>query len=130
MPQGEQCTISVSTMSHPRASSNHPIEVPYRESDRIREREVDIGSFTEQCTSSPSSSWSKGQHGWHVRKPRGHPHSSLPNTQGTCRRQSSCGLPHPVRCGQPRIRNRHLQDDSSDKILGRDVLTCSGVTGF
>src|SRR6266536_1143429 len=75
----------------------HPVEEPkHRESDRIREREVDNGSFTGQCTSFPSSSWSRELHVWRVRKPHGHPRWSLLNTQGTCRRQSSCEPPHPA----------------------------------
>jgi hypothetical protein len=63
---------------------------------RIREENVDNGSFTGQCTSSPSSSWSRERHVWHVRKPHEHPHWSLLNIQGTCRHQSSCESPHPI----------------------------------
>jgi hypothetical protein len=92
------CTISASTYLVPEAllitlggAMFGSIENPIA----LRKREVHNGSFTEQCTSSPSSSWSRVRHVWHVRTPRGHPRWSLLNTQGTCRRQSSCEPPHP-----------------------------------
>ncbi len=95
MPREEKCTASVSTVTHPEASVS-PRRGVHRESVGIRGREVDMGSFTGQCTSSSPSSWSRARRVWRVRKPHGHPHLSLQNTQGTCRHQSSCEPPHPV----------------------------------
>lgn len=92
----ESCTISASTYLVPRSILTPQAGTKDQITPiRIRERKVDRGIFTKQCTSSCGPSWSREQRVWHAQTPHGHPRWSLPNTPSTCMRQSFCGFPHP-----------------------------------
>lgn len=56
------------------------------------------GAFREPGTSCPSccGCFVTGErHAWRARTPHERPRSSWQSTRGTCKRQSSCGPPHP-----------------------------------
>lgn len=64
-------------------------------SHTIAARQPLTGSCT-SCGCSFGCCEREGQRGWRARTPHGHPRWSWLSTPGTCRRQSSCGSPHPV----------------------------------